>query len=100
MRWVARVPELPDITRAVFRSRHLFIMLGALANLAMSAGPQPTRTVQRVASTLMLVAPALLLTAFWVEPSEGIEAGPFSQYGLFLLFGAAALLVIWQRPRA
>jgi len=100
MRWVANVPELQDITRAVYRSRHLFVLLASLANLALSTGPQPKRRVQRVISTLVLIAPAFLLTAFWVEPAQGIEGAPWSQLGLYMLFGAAALLVIVKRPRA
>ena len=100
MRWVAHVPQLQDLTRSVYRSRHLFILLAALVNLAMSTGHPPARRVQRVISTLMLIAPMLLLTAFWVEPGEGIEAGPWSQYGLFMLFGAAALLVVQRTPRS
>ena len=100
MRWVAHVPALADITRSVYRSRHLFILLAALANLALSAGPQPTTRIQRVISTLVSIAPVFLLTAFWVEPAEGIEAAPWSQLGLYMLFGAAALLAIGKRPRA
>ena len=99
MRQVVRVPDLEDLTRAVYRSRHLFILLAALANLALSAGPQPTTGNQRLISTLVLIAPQFLLTAFWVEPAQGIEAGPWSQLGLYLLFGAAALLAIVQRHR-
>jgi len=94
MRWVAHVPQLQDVIRAVYRSRHLFVLLAALANLALSTGPQPIRRVQRVISTLVLIAPVLLLTAFWVEPAQGIVAAPWSQLGLYLLFGASALLVI------
>ena len=99
MRWIVHVPELQDITRAVYRSRHLFVLLAALANLALSAGPQPLRRVQRVISTLVMLAPVLLLTAFLVEPEQGIVAAPWSQLGLYLLFGASALLVIENRPR-
>lgn len=99
MRQVVRVPDLEDLTRAVYRSRHLFILLAALANLALSAGPQPTTGNRRLISTLVLIAPLFLLVAFWVEPAQGIEAGPWSQLGLYLLFGAAALLAIVQRHR-
>ena len=100
MRWIAHVPELNDITRAVFRSRHLFILLAALANLALAAGPRAAEGKQRGAASLVLIAPLFLLPAFWVEPSQGIEAGPWSQVGLYLLFGAAALLALRTRPRA
>ena len=100
MRWVVHVPELEDITRAVFRSRHLFILLAALANLALSSREWPATGSQRLISVLVFTAPLLLMTAFWVEPWQGIEAGPWSQLGLYMLFGAAALLAIVKRPRA
>jgi len=96
MRWVARVPELEDLTRSVFRSRHLFIMLAALANLALASDLSRSKSVT---STLVLMAPLFLLIAFWVEPGQGINAGPWSQLGLYALFGAAALLAIANRPR-
>jgi hypothetical protein len=93
------VPELEGVTRSVFRSRHLFILLAALANLALSAETWPTTGNQRLISALVLIAPVFLLTAFWVEPWQGIEAGPWSQLGLYMLFGATALLAIVKRPR-
>ena len=99
MRWVAHVPDLEDLTRALFRSRHLFLMLSALVNLALSANPPPVRRLHRVIATLALVAPIFLLMAFWREPAQGIEAGPWSQVGLYLSFAAAALLVIDRRTR-
>ena len=94
MRWVARVPELADLTRSVYRSRHLFILLAAVANLAMAGSARP----RRVASVPLLIAPVFLLVAFWTEPAQGIDAGPWSQIGLYLLFGAAVALVL-AKPR-
>lgn len=99
MRWVIHVPELDNVTRSVFRSRHLFILLAALANLALSAEAWPTTGNQRLISALVLIAPLLLLTAFWVEPWQGVEGGPWSQLGLYMLFAATALLAIVKRPR-
>lgn len=94
MRWIHTPPmdQLGDATRAVYRSRHLFIMLGALANLAL--GNSTGTGLDRVISVLVLGAPALLIAGFFTEPEHGIYGGPWSQIGLYLLFAAAALLVV------
>jgi hypothetical protein len=81
MRWirVPPVPQLDDLTRAVYRSFAL-------------AGPAKQRARQ-FASVLVLVAPALFPVAFAVEPAQGIHGGPLSQIALYLLFAAAVILV-------
>jgi peptidoglycan/LPS O-acetylase OafA/YrhL len=105
MRWMRDPPvaALTDTVRAVYRSRHLFLMLAALANLAMSMGWQPqarrgARWAQRLASVLALIAPFLLVPAFLTEPPRGIEPASLSRYGLYALFLAAAILAILGRP--
>ncbi|MEP6962117.1 MAG: hypothetical protein ABI995_08565 [Acidobacteriota bacterium] len=99
MRWIHAPPlgQLPDATRAVFRSRHLYIMLGALANLAL-ARSLPLKAVDRVISILVLAAPVFLLAGFAIEPENGFHPDAhWAALGLYALFAAAALLVI--RPR-
>jgi hypothetical protein len=95
MRWI-RVPPVPqsdDVTRAVYRSRHLFILLSAALNLAFALAPAVTQRARQLVSILVLVAPALFLAAFIVEPAQGIYGAPFSQIALYLLFAAAVILV-------
>jgi hypothetical protein len=94
MRWIAGVPELDDVTRAVFRSRHLFLLLAALINLALALAPRTPRLISLAA----LAAPALFLVAFAIEPPRGIEGGPFSQIAMYLLFLAGVALA-WQGRR-
>jgi hypothetical protein len=89
MRWIREVPKLDDVTRAVYRSRHLFILLSAVVNLALAS----TQTPRRLVSVAALIAPALFLTAFVVEPAQGIHGAPFSQIALYMLFAAAVILV-------
>jgi hypothetical protein len=94
MRWIAGVPELDDVTRAVFRSRHLILLLAAVINLALALAPR----THKLASLAALVAPALFLVAFAVEPPQGIEGGPLSQVAMYLLFLAGVALA-WQGRR-
>lgn len=89
------VDQLADVTRAIYRSRHLFILGGALANLALS-----TAEVTRVISTLVLIAPPFLFAAFITDPEQGIHASaPWLPLGQYSLFAAAALLVVRQLRR-
>ena len=58
MRYVAGVPELADAPRLVYRSRFLFLLLIALANLALSRS-RPQRLVEPVSYT-HLTLPTIL----------------------------------------
>jgi len=93
MRWIRGVPDLDDVTRAVYRSRHLFLLLSAVLNLALALAPASKGRGRQTVSVLVLVSPALFLAAFATEPSHGIHGAPFSQIALYLLFGAAVILV-------
>ena len=98
MRWIREVPNLDDVTRAVYRSRHLFILLSAGLNLALALAPSSKQRARQIVSALVLAAPVLFLTAFIFEPTQGIHGAPFSQIALYLLFGAAVALV-WSGVR-
>ena len=80
MRHVAAVPQLDDVPRLIFRSRHLFLLLAGVANIALSSS-QPFHRAQRVASVLILVAPFLLFAAFSLIQQEGSTAAPFFASG-------------------
>ena len=68
-----RSGALGDATRMMFRSRHIYILLSGLVNLAVGtyfvrrAGGW-RRTLQAIGSILVLSAPLLLLAAFFTEP--------------------------------
>jgi hypothetical protein len=90
------VDQLADVTRAIYRARHLFILGSALANLALSTS-ESRHPVDRVASALVLIAPPFLFAAFITDPEQGIHAGsPWLSIGQYSLFGAAALLAVRQ----
>jgi peptidoglycan/LPS O-acetylase OafA/YrhL len=95
---VAVVPNLDTVSRLIFRSRHLFLLLVAVANLALS-NSQPIRLVQRVAATLILVSPFLLIAAFFIDPTNGLKSSKVFHFAMYGLFAAGVLLAIANRPR-
>jgi hypothetical protein len=97
MRFVAAVPELADAPRLVYRSRFLFLLLVALANLAVSHA-KPEHFVQRVASLIILIAPAPLLFAFFADPARGVHSSLVTVTTMRALFLAAVLLAFAYRP--
>ena len=92
MRWIREVPRLDDLTRAVYRSRHLFILLAAVLNLALAMAPSAKQRTAHVVSALVLASPVLFVAGFVVEPAQGIHGAPYSQIALYMLFAAAVIL--------
>ena len=98
MRYVAGVPQLDGVTRMVFRSRFLLVLMAAVANLAMSSA-QPKGLLQRAGSALVLAAPFLLVAAFFIDPGRGLQGSLWSGLTMRGLFVAGILLAIANRPR-
>jgi len=99
MRQMAAVPNLDSVPRLIFRSRHLFLLLVAVANLALS-NSQPIRLSQRVAAVLIMVSPFLLMAAFFTDPGRGLESSQTFHFSMYGLFVAGVLLAITNRPRS
>ena len=99
MREVARVPRLNDVPRLVFRSRFLFLLLIAVANLALSSA-KPQNWGQRIAATIILVAPAPLIAAFFLDPNRGLAGSPWTSWTMRGLFAAGVLLVFVNRRKS
>jgi hypothetical protein len=97
MQFVATVPELADAPRLVYRSRFLFLLLIAVANLALSRA-HPDRFIQRLASIIVLIAPVPIVVAFFVEPARGVHSSLWTVTTMRALFVAAVLLVFAYRP--
>src|SRR5262245_64104841 len=98
MRFVANVPQLADAPRLMFRSRFLFLLLIATVNLGLSYA-KPEHLVERLASILILAAPATLIVSFFVDPGRGVHSSPWTVFTMRALF-LAALLIAWtHRPR-
>ncbi len=98
MRHVVAVPHLDEVTRLIFRSRHLFLLLAGVANIALS-NSQPFHRAQRVASALILVTPFLLFAAFFIDPSRGLNSSTVFRLGMYCFWIAGVLLAIVNRPR-
>ncbi len=82
--------------RLLFRSRHIYLLCGALVNVALGLNyglPEGAfRHGAAIAGSLLVLASALLLFfAFFVEPMAGNWPGPVSNLGLFALFGGVLI---------
>lgn len=97
MRFVARVPELADAPRLVYRSRFLLLLMIALVNLAL-AQAQPRGVIQRLASIVILASPPLIAAAFFMDPARGVHGSLWTATTMRALFGAALLLAVAHRP--
>ena len=98
MRYVAGVPQLDGVTRMMFRSRFLLLLMAAVANLGLSY-TQPKRLLQRVASAVILAAPFPLIAAFFIDPGRGLSGSLWSGLTMRGLFVAGALLAFANRPK-
>jgi drug/metabolite transporter (DMT)-like permease len=87
---VPPMPELADGTRMLFRSRHIYIILASLINLAIGINYQTglgrnRRRFQAVGSVLLLAAMLLLVLAFFVEPPRSRLDGKLAALGIVCL---------------
>jgi hypothetical protein len=101
-RWFPPAQEDDLARRLVFRSSHVYIMFGALLNLAASTAwrtaPSPgRRRLQLVGSASLLICPAVFLAAFIVEPEIGPLLRPASAAGLLLAMAGTILHALGLR---
>ena len=99
MRFVAKVPELTDAPRLVFRSRFLLLLLIAAVNLARSNSASVGR-LQSLASAIILAAPIPLIASFFLDPARGVHGSWWTTWTMRSLFLAAVLLAFSNRPRS
>ncbi len=81
---------MPDAPRLLYRTRHIFILLSGLLNLAMSAyftdRLQPEgRILQLLGSVLIIIAPLLFIVAFFYEPTLKGLYTPLSHWGAYAI---------------
>ena len=79
---------LPDGTRMLYRSRHIYFLLAGLINLSlglyMAARPGDwRRRLQIVGSVLIVLSPGFLLVGFFLEPRWGPEQTTIAPLGIF-----------------
>jgi hypothetical protein len=79
---------LPDGPRLLYRSRHIYLLLTGLINLGIGSYfvSRPRgwrRTLQLVGSTLLVIAPILLLVGFFREPWRGPNQTMLAPLGIY-----------------
>jgi hypothetical protein len=89
--------------RMMFRSRHIYILMAGLVNIALGAyfvGREAgwRRTLQLAGSVLVVVAPALMLAAFFTEPG-GPELKRHFTLPAVQLLAAGTILHALSGPR-
>jgi hypothetical protein len=88
--------ELPDGPRMLYRSAHLYLMWSSLLNLFVgvyyaAAASKGARSVQTVASAMLLAGPVLFLVGFFVESPTNDFARLYSSIANYLALGGALL---------
>lgn len=99
MRYVAHVSDLDDAPRLIYRSRFLFLLLISVANLGLS-NSHPKSLLHRLASGVILLAPAALGYSFFRDPGRGVHGSDWTVFTMRALFGAGVLLAFAHRPRS
>lgn len=95
----AHLAGMPDASRMLYRSAHIYLLFAALINLVLgayltSARSAWGRAVQGLGSILLLATPALFLGAFAVEPGLSDLMRPWARPGIYLsLAGVLAHVV-------
>src|ERR1044072_2902234 len=90
---------MADGPRLLYRTRHIFILLAGLLNLAIGAYftyriETWRRTMQLLGSLLIFAASFLFLIAFFYEPGLSDLHTPLSHWGTYTIAAGAVLHVI------
>ena len=93
---------LPDGTRMLYRSRHIYLLLSGLLNLILGSYlvPQPRgwrRTIQLVGTILIILSPGLLLAGFFFEPHRSPDETRVAALGIFSIAIGTVLHALAQR---
>jgi hypothetical protein len=90
---------MPDGSRLLYRTRHIFILLAGLLNLGIGAYfsyrmETWRRTVQLLGSLLIFAASFLFMIAFFYEPTSKDLHTPLSHWGTYTIATGTLLHVI------
>jgi hypothetical protein len=106
---VTGFPELHGDNAGIryqFRANHVYILLASLANWLLgihlrSNFPGWRLAVQRLGTAMLLVAPAVLVAAFFIEPPRGSPERPLTTLGIVLLLAGTVLQAVakWRQGR-
>lgn len=90
-RFYDHLKGMPDGTRMLYRSRHIYILFASLLNILLGTyfsweNQRWPRLIQGIGISLVGLASLLLVIAFFYEPPLASQLGSgFSRYGLYLL---------------
>lgn len=93
---VPPLAEYDTASRLFFRSRHVYLMFGACANLVLGlylkAHGRAARWIQLSGSLLLVSSPVLAFVGYLHDPKVGTLAGAlFGKYAAFTLFAGTML---------
>jgi hypothetical protein len=95
--------EMPDGPRLLYRSAHLYLMWSSLLNLVVgmyfaAAASKGARTVQAIASAMLLAGPVLFIAGFLVESPANDFDRLYSSVANYLALAGALLHLATSRP--
>ena len=98
-RWLGHLAGVADLPRMLYRSAHIYLLLGSLLNLVLGlyqieAGDGWRRWVGRVGSILIAIAPVLFLIAFAREPLRNSFHRSFAVPGIYACAAGVVMLTI------
>ncbi|MBX2849546.1 MAG: hypothetical protein KTR16_14590 [Acidiferrobacterales bacterium] len=86
---------MADGPRMLYRSAHIYFLLSCIFNLCLVVSVRATKSyLQMAISVVVLIAPALFLIGFFLEPSFSDLHRPYTRLALNGLFGAGVILII------
>ena len=82
--------------RMLFRSSHIYILLSGLINITLGSylrisGRKPAQLIQILGSIFILIAPVLLIGAFFYEPFRQSLNRPITLFAMILLLSGTVL---------
>lgn len=98
-KYLNHLDGMPDGPRMLYRTRHIFILLAGLVNLAIGAyfqirSLQGRRVMQQLGSGFIVLATALFVAAFFYEPNLTSLHTPLSHWGMYCIFAGTFLHVL------
>jgi hypothetical protein len=101
----SRAFETNYFVRMLFRASHIYILLAGLLNIALGSylrlsGRKSARSIQVVGSICILLAPILLIGAFFYEPFRQSLNRPMTLYAMILLLTGTLLHMLASIRRA
>ena len=90
---------MPDGTRLLYRSRHIYILMASMVHLVLGVylvrhNGRVHRLLQVAGSLFLGIGTLLLLRAFMTEPATGISVTPFTQWGMYLLLAGVIFHIL------